>query len=407
MPIDQKRFPMFYPLIIRIGTQRIREIAKELGIELNGQNFLPGDYAFPIMAKLDDVQSIRKYMKPEDLEAIAKSYFFSTKEAWQKKNPGKDFDEAVYASLLKEVEIVEAKLRKETLRNVAHASDWSEFATLKTWQKLSSSAKAKIGKELAQVLGKDYEAAGLTDGKALVRLAHKPSGIVFVAIPGGTYEMGLDEKNLAAIQKIARKFGAEAKTHAKGLKYIAMPKHTVTMAPFLCSEIPLTLKQVQALKLKKDFNTTPVHGIAQIDAKNAVDVVKNSGGRFLTESEWEYIAKADEDRLWLNGKMDPKEYVIEFMGKDVRDDGESFGVHGLTWGTWVDDSWHNSYKNAPTDGSAWESHELPEMVRGGAAPMLFPWQMGGEAMLLLTVHREKVEKGTYPVLLAKDLPKRA
>ena len=60
----------------------------------------------------------------------------------------------------------------------------------------------------------------------------------------------------------------------------------------------------------------------------------------------------------------------------------------------------------PNGGSAREPRESPEVMRGGGAPMLVPWQVGGEAMLLLVAHREKRAEGSAPILLARDLPKR-
>ena len=45
-----------------------------------------------------------------------------------------------------------------------------------------------------------------------------------------------------------------------------------------------------------------------------------------------------------------------------------FDMHGNVW-EWVADCWHNNYKGAPTDGSAWTSgcgSDVRAVVRGGS-----------------------------------------
>lgn len=40
-------------------------------------------------------------------------------------------------------------------------------------------------------------------------------------------------------------------------------------------------------------------------------------------------------------------------------------MHGNVW-EWCQDTWHESYEGAPTDGSAWESGDLERVQRGGS-----------------------------------------
>jgi len=168
---------------------------------------------------------------------------------------------------------------------------------------------------------------------------------------------------------------------------------------------PLLRKHVTSSESKQG-EVMPVHDVVALEAERAVAVVKRLGLRMLTEAEWEYLARANEQRLWLSGARDPAEFVEDFCGQDLFAGEEPFGVHGLPWGTWVDDGWAPSYKGAPADGSARQPYELPQVVRGGGAPRSFPWQVDGEALLLLTIHRDRAEKGMFPVLAARDLPAR-
>jgi hypothetical protein len=218
--------------------------------------------------------------------------------------------------------------------------------------------------------------------------------------------MGLNAEAKKSVQKVANKLGTDAKMHLKDLAGCAAPPHHVTVVPFMCSESQLTKKQVKSLGIKNNFSTTPVHDICQFNAENAVKIIQKTGSRLLTEAEWEYIARSNEDNLWLNGNLDAKEYIIQFTKTSLLSGDATFCICGLAWGSWIDDSWHNTYKGAPADGSAWEPYELPEMVRGGGAPLLYPWQTGAEAMLLLTIHREHIKEGDFPLFIAQDLPLR-
>ena len=114
---------------------------------------------------------------------------------------------------------------------------------------------------------------------------------------------------------------------------------------------------------------------------------RRTGGRYrlLSESEWEYVARAgtttpfhtgstistdqanyDGDYVYGPGRkgVDRKRTVsvgsFPANGFGLRD------VHGNIW-EWVQDCWNDSYAGAPSDGSAWESGDCSRRVlRGGS-----------------------------------------
>lgn len=140
-------------------------------------------------------------------------------------------------------------------------------------------------------------------------------------------------------------------------------------------------------------------------AAAALVLAEKAKSRLLTEAEWEYVARAGGVRAWLSGNEDAESYAVSVLADKLSADGHPFGVHGLGWGSWVEDGWQLSYRDAPSDGSAWKPRQIPQVARGGAL-LSYPWQVDGEALLLHAAHRERLFDRNFPVMLARDLPAR-
>ena len=129
----------------------------------------------------------------------------------------------------------------------------------------------------------------------------------------------------------------------------------------------------------------PVVCVSWDDAKAYVEWLSSKTGekyRLLSESEWEYSARGGKNtsRHWGDGESSQCRYAngadeaLEKRHRDWNwivasscDDGHvytaevgsylpnGYGLHdmlGNVW-EWVEDCWHDSYKGAPTEGSAW------------------------------------------------------
>ncbi len=120
----------------------------------------------------------------------------------------------------------------------------------------------------------------------------------------------------------------------------------------------------------------PVINVSWEDAKGYVKWLSEKTGkkyRLLTETEWEYVARAGTTGPFHTGSTITTDqanydgnytYGSGLKGRYIRRTVEvgtypanGFGlhdVHGNLW-EWVEDCWHGDYSGAPIDGSAWAS----------------------------------------------------
>ncbi len=125
----------------------------------------------------------------------------------------------------------------------------------------------------------------------------------------------------------------------------------------------------------------PVTDLDWDDAKGYAAWLSQKTGqtyRLPTESEWEYVARAGSTTTYPWGKTVDKDKAncVGCTSDPVRkaiDTGSfkpnAFGVYDMTGNAaeWVEDCWNDSYRGAPTDGSAWIKPQCRERVlRGGS-----------------------------------------
>jgi formylglycine-generating enzyme required for sulfatase activity len=127
----------------------------------------------------------------------------------------------------------------------------------------------------------------------------------------------------------------------------------------------------------------PVINVSWGDAKQYVNWLSQLTGkhyRLLTESEWEYAARAGANTAYSwgnspgmgNGNCDGcgSRWDLQQTAPVGSFQPNAFGLydmHGNIW-EWVEDIWHDDYNGAPTDGSAWLWSDDPSfrVVRGGS-----------------------------------------
>jgi formylglycine-generating enzyme required for sulfatase activity len=193
-------------------------------------------------------------------------------------------------------------------------------------------------------------------------------------------------------------------------------RHKVKVSPFLMGKYPITQAQWKAIAERTDLKVQldlqlqpsyfqgddrPVESVSWHDAVEFCKRLSASTGRYYrlpSEAEWEYACRAiSGSPLFeggvrggatpfyfgetLTGKLanynasytyadEPKGEHREQTTPVGSFSPNAFGLydmHGNVW-EWCADHWHESYKGAPNDGSAWlsENENNYRMLRGGS-----------------------------------------
>lgn len=196
-----------------------------------------------------------------------------------------------------------------------------------------------------------------------------------VLIPGGTFTMGSPADEL-------------------GRNKTEGPQHEVTVPTFYLGKYQVTQAQWKAImgSNPSDFKgaNLPVEQVSWNDAVEFCQKLSQKSGkeyRHASEAEWEYTCRAgtttpfhfgetiapklanyDGTRTYGSGpKGDKREQTTE-VGSFYPNAFGLYDMHGNVW-EWCQDTWHDNYNGAPTDGSAWESENDNDsflVVRGGS-----------------------------------------
>ena len=229
-------------------------------------------------------------------------------------------------------------------------------------------------------------------------------GPTMINVPSGTFRMG----------------GASAIVSPD-----EVPRHEVTVRAFAVGVYEVTFaeyyKFAGATGRKKpknsgwDVKNHPVIDITWDDAHAYTRWLSKQTGkryRLLSESEWEYVARAGSTRsFWWGSKpgtgnahcFDCKsDYSTSKPAKIGTYKANLFGLYDTAGNVyeWVHDCYHRNYKDAPNDGSAWEGGDCDvRIVRGGA------YRSPANSMRVENREKFKSDKGQYNVgfRVARDL----
>ena len=196
-------------------------------------------------------------------------------------------------------------------------------------------------------------------------------GPLMIQVPAGKFKMGARSGIVSADE---------------------VPQHTVNVEAFLVSVYEVTYAEydlfAKATKRKKpessgwDRKTQPVNNVSWDDALAYTKWLSKQTGkkyRLLSESEWEYAARAGTTSSYWWGRSAgssnahcfncKSEYNTSKPAKVGTYKPNPFGIYDTAGNLfeWVHDCYHRNYKEAPTDGSVWEGGDCKvRITRGGA-----------------------------------------
>jgi formylglycine-generating enzyme required for sulfatase activity len=181
-------------------------------------------------------------------------------------------------------------------------------------------------------------------------------------------------------------------------EYWEYPQHRVTVPQFYMGKYPITNAQWRAVmqtdpsaKYDARFqgDRCPVINVSWDDAQafcQKLTQLTKSNYCLPSEAEWEYVCRAEgqtkysfgndksylRDYAWYSGNSN---YQTHPVGERKSNAFGLYDMHGNVW-EWCADHWHEIYKNAPTDGSAWlinESYDRYHRVLRGGSWYSDPW----------------------------------
>lgn len=192
-------------------------------------------------------------------------------------------------------------------------------------------------------------------------------GMEFVLIPAGEFMMGAPS-------------GEEGREDNEG------PVHKVTIKePFYLGKFEVTQDQWRKVMGSNPPGSKgdnyPVGFISWDYVQEFIEKLNEMEGtkkyRLPTEAEWEYACRAgkttryyfgdDESKLgdyaWYRENSDSKTHPV---GQKNPNPWGLYDMHGNVL-EWCQDSWHDNYDSAPSDGSAWEDgNRSYRVIRGGS-----------------------------------------
>jgi formylglycine-generating enzyme required for sulfatase activity len=162
------------------------------------------------------------------------------------------------------------------------------------------------------------------------------------------------------------------------------PLHPVDLEPFEIAATPVTQSQYEEIMKNNPSRfkdpDSPVECVSWNDATRFCKKLSTRTKQNFTlpsEAQWEYACRVGTTTSFCFGDND--DVLDEYAWYDKNSENRThpvakkkpnpwglYDMHGNVW-EWCLDKWHDSYKEAPANGSAWVDEQgLARVVRGGS-----------------------------------------
>ncbi|MDC0584681.1 SUMF1/EgtB/PvdO family nonheme iron enzyme [Bacteroidales bacterium] len=163
------------------------------------------------------------------------------------------------------------------------------------------------------------------------------------------------------------------------------PVHKVNIKSLFAGKFEVTQEQWVAVmgdnpSINKGCNKCPVENVSINDVEQFLVKLNEKTGkeyRLPSEAEWEYLARGGQKSMGylysgsnsvnkVSNHEDNCKEAPKTVGSKKPNEIGLYDMSGNVW-EWVQDRWHDNYKGAPVDGSAWLDGGNPLWVnRGGS-----------------------------------------
>ncbi len=214
--------------------------------------------------------------------------------------------------------------------------------------------------------------------------ALRPLEPEMISIPAGRFLMGSPPRELGRAEN-------EGPQHWVQIPAFELGKHAITIA-----EWNIYATDSGRGYEKRGGRQHPVIGVYWDDAQRYIQWLNRKTGRAYrlpSEAEWEYAARAGTTTPFSTGYRITTSQANYNNSYDYNHYGERawkylavyypvgsyppnpwglFEMHGNVW-EWVEDSWHENYAGAPTDGSPWRQEIAIPMYYAAVLGARAPW----------------------------------
>ncbi len=206
------------------------------------------------------------------------------------------------------------------------------------------------------------------------------AGLIMITTKGGIFQMGDDSREAYVDERPVHTVTvgdfAISKTEITNLQYCKFLNEKGNQSEGSTTWLDLFDTDCQIIKNRGKFQ--PKAGkenypVVEVTWYGAKAYCEWAGGRLPTEAEWQFACKSQNDYKYSGS------YTIDEVAwykknsngvnKVAQKKSNSFGLYDMSGnvGEWVQDEWHDNYKNAPTDGSAWENENKVSRVFCGGS----------------------------------------